>query len=104
EQLLPTALEEVVFYIPGPSFSPGGSFTNDLCPCFASISPERIVVALARLRWAIDRHRACGTFPPAEGADRLTSCPIPNPYEPSGPISRCHVCAPGCATPMSPPT
>ena len=58
EQLLPTALEEGVAYIPGPAFSPGGSFTNDLRLCFASNTPERIDEGLERLRRAIDRHRA----------------------------------------------
>lgn len=58
EELMPTALEEGVAYIPGPAFSPAGRFSNALRLCFASNSPERIDEGLRRLRRAVDRHRA----------------------------------------------
>ncbi|WP_209373717.1 PLP-dependent aminotransferase family protein [Brevibacterium renqingii] len=58
EELLPTALEDGVAYIPGPAFSPAGKFSNALRLCFASNTPERIDEGLERLRGAVGRHRA----------------------------------------------
>lgn len=58
EDLLSTALEEGVAYIPGPAFSPAGHFGNALRLCFASNTPERIDEGLARLRRALDRYKS----------------------------------------------
>ena len=56
EDLMPTALEEGVAYIPGPAFSQAGAFTNALRLCFASAAPERIEEGLQRLRRAVDTY------------------------------------------------
>ncbi|UVI36734.1 PLP-dependent aminotransferase family protein [Brevibacterium spongiae] len=58
EDLMPTALEEGVAYIPGPAFSPAGNFSNALRLCFASATPDRIDEGLERLRRAVDRYRS----------------------------------------------
>ena len=58
EDLMTTALEEGVAYIPGPAFSPAGNFSNALRLCFASAAPDRIDDGLQRLRRAVDRYRA----------------------------------------------
>nr|WP_320109169.1 aminotransferase class I/II-fold pyridoxal phosphate-dependent enzyme [Brevibacterium sp. JSBI002] len=58
EDLMNTALEEGVAYIPGPAFSPAGNFSNALRLCFASAAPDRIDDGLQRLRRAVDRYRA----------------------------------------------
>ena len=57
EDLMTTALEEGVAYIPGPAFSPAGNFSNALRLCFASAAPDRIDDGLERLRRAVDRYR-----------------------------------------------
>ncbi|WP_241897075.1 PLP-dependent aminotransferase family protein, partial [Brevibacterium epidermidis] len=58
EDLMTTALEEGVAYIPGPAFSPAGNFSNALRLCFASAAPDRIDDGLERLRRAVDRYLA----------------------------------------------
>src|SRR5699024_2191175 len=75
EPRLPTSPQVGVASIPSPAFSPGGSSTGALRLCFASITLDRTDEGVERLRRAIDRQRACGTFPPGEGADRLIACP-----------------------------
>lgn len=55
QALFPTALAEGVAYIPGPAFSPGGSFPSALRLCFASMPPDRISEGIARLGRAVQR-------------------------------------------------
>jgi len=52
--LFERALAEGVAFIPGPAFSPTGSFTHALRLCFASTPPNRIHEGIARLRRAVD--------------------------------------------------
>lgn len=58
EDLLPTALDKGVAFIPGPAFSPAGAFPNALRLCFASNTPDRIKEGLQRLRTAVDTYLA----------------------------------------------
>ncbi|MGH3444247.1 MAG: PLP-dependent aminotransferase family protein [Nocardioidaceae bacterium] len=60
QRLFEVGLAEGVAFIPGPAFSPGGSFHNALRLCFASTEPERTAVGVARLRAAYDRVRSEG--------------------------------------------
>lgn len=53
-RLFEVGLAEGVAFIPGRAFSPGGSFGNALRLCFASTTPERTAVGVARLRGAFD--------------------------------------------------
>jgi 2-aminoadipate transaminase len=55
QRLFEVGLAEGVAFIPGPAFSPGGSFGNAFRLCFASTTPERTSVGVARLRTAYDR-------------------------------------------------
>lgn len=55
QRLFEVGLAEGVAFIPGRAFSPGGSFGNALRLCFASTTPERTAVGVARLRTAFDR-------------------------------------------------
>jgi 2-aminoadipate transaminase len=55
QRLFEVGLAEGVAFIPGRAFSPGGNFGNAFRLCFASTSPERTAVGVARLRTALDR-------------------------------------------------
>jgi 2-aminoadipate transaminase len=55
QRLFEVGLAEGVAFIPGRAFSPGGSFGNALRLCFASTTPERTAVGVARLRTSFDR-------------------------------------------------
>jgi 2-aminoadipate transaminase len=55
EQLFPDALREGVAYIPGPAFTVDGSMRNALRLCFATSSPERIELGVARLARVVER-------------------------------------------------
>lgn len=55
ERLFPDALREGVAYIPGPAFTVDGSMRNALRLCFATSSPERIELGVARLARAVER-------------------------------------------------
>ncbi|MGH8861789.1 MAG: PLP-dependent aminotransferase family protein [Jatrophihabitantaceae bacterium] len=55
QRLFEVALAEGVAFIPGNAFSPGARFGNALRLCFASTTPERTAVGIARLRAAFDR-------------------------------------------------
>jgi 2-aminoadipate transaminase len=55
QRLFEVGLAEGVAFIPGPAFSPAGSFANAFRLCFASTTPERTAVGIARLRKAYDR-------------------------------------------------
>ena len=54
QRLFEVGLAQGVAFIPGRAFSPGGSFGNALRLCFASTTPERTAVGVARLRTAFD--------------------------------------------------
>ena len=54
EELFPTALRHGVAYIPGPAFTPTGTFRNALRVCFATSTPERITEGVERLGAALD--------------------------------------------------
>ncbi|HZI96112.1 MAG TPA: PLP-dependent aminotransferase family protein [Actinomycetales bacterium] len=60
QRLFEVGLAEGVAFIPGRAFSPGGSFGNAFRLCFASTTPERTSVGVARLRAAYDRVLADG--------------------------------------------
>lgn len=55
ERLFEIGLAEGVAFIPGRAFSPGGSFGNAFRLCFASTTPERTAVGVARLHAAFDK-------------------------------------------------
>ncbi len=55
QALFATALSEGVAYIPGPAFSVNDNFHDALRLCFATSTPERIDVGVARLKNAIDK-------------------------------------------------
>jgi 2-aminoadipate transaminase len=55
QRLFEVGLAEGVAFIPGRAFSPGGNFGNAFRLCFASTSPERTAIGVARLRTALDR-------------------------------------------------
>lgn len=54
QELFTTALAQGVAYIPGPSFSASGNFSNALRLCFATSTPERIEIGVERLKLALD--------------------------------------------------
>ena len=54
QELFASALKAGVAYIPGPSFSAAGNFSNALRLCFATSTPERIHEGVDRLGRALD--------------------------------------------------
>jgi 2-aminoadipate transaminase len=62
QRLFDIALAEGVAFIPGPALSPGGRFTDAFRLCFASSSPERTELGIARLATAMDKASAEVSF------------------------------------------
>jgi len=62
-ELLPTALAKGIAYAPGPAFSPTARHRDALRISFASIEPERLDVAAARLSDAVRTLQSASTRP-----------------------------------------